>query len=217
MGCLAHAPLSTLMKVARYHACVFRASLIFLFCVLAFGAVFLLLPSGGQAVRSGVTLRGVRFSLYPEQDQGAVWRFQARQVTIDPLKEENTLGGLGKGERWLRVPGRPETLDLTLKASELVIDNSDNLTARQAQMYVIDGCYTLNFRSRAGTQVVINQRTGYSAPYVSIASPSLNGELDDFTSPFDLSNVQGTQRPGFTVQTNPSTVCQNGRVVPRPS
>jgi hypothetical protein len=205
------------MRVARYDAWVFRGSLIFLLCVLVFGAVFSLLPSGRGAVRSGVTLQGVHFSLYPEQDQGAVWRFQARQVTIDPLKDENTLGGLGKGERWLRVPGKPEQLDLTLKTSELVIDNSDNLTAKQAQMYVIDGCYTLNFRSSAEKQVVINQRSGYSAPYVSIASPSLNGEIDDFTSPFDLSNVQGTQRPGFTVQTSPTTICQNGRIVPRPA
>lgn len=205
------------MKVSRYHACVFRASLIFLLCVLVFGAVFSLLPSGSAVARSGVTLQGVRFSLYPEQDRNAVWRFQARQVTIDPLKDQNTLGGLGKGERWVTLPGRSETLDLTLKADELVIDNSDNLTAKQAQMYVLDGCYTLNFRSSAEKQVVIDQRSGYSAPSVSIASPSLNGEIDDFTSPFDLSNVQGTQRPGFTVQTNPTTVCQNGRVVPRPS
>lgn len=205
------------MRVSGYHACVFRASLIFLACVLAFGVLFSLLPSGSGAARSGVTLKGVQFSLYPQEDRNAVWRFQASQVKIDPLKDENTLDDLGKGERWLRRPDNAETLDLTLSAKKLVIDSSDNLRADQAQMYILDGCYTLNFRSGGGKPVVIDQRAGYSAPYVGISSPSLNGEIDDFTSPFDLSNVQGSQRPGFTVQTNPTTVCRNGRVVPRAS
>ncbi len=205
------------MKLSGYHACVFRASLIFLACILAFGVLFSLLPGRSEAARSGVTLQGVQFSLYPEQDPGAVWRFRARQVSIDPLKEENTLDGLGKGERWLRRPDGAETLDLTLKADRLVIDNSDNLTARQAQLYILQDCTTLTLRADAQRQVVINQRSGYSAPYVGIASPSLNGAIDDFTSPFDLSNVQGSQRAGFTVQTSPDTVCQDGRIVPKRS
>ncbi|WP_424951133.1 hypothetical protein [Deinococcus sp.] len=196
---------------------MFRASVIFLCGVLAFGVVFSLLPSAAGVARSGVTLNGVQFSLYPEQDQGAVWRFQARQVSIDPLKDENTLDGLGRGERWLRRLDGAETLDLTLATRKLVIDGNDTLSTQQAQMYILDGCYTLNFRSTPGKPVVINQRSGYSAPSVSIASPSLNGEIDDFTSPFDLSNVQGSQRPGFTVQTSPETVCQDGKIVSRRS
>lgn len=205
------------MRLSRYHACVFRAALIFFACLLVFGVAFSFLPSGSSVPRSGVTLQGVRFSLYPEQDRGAVWRFAARQVSIDPLKNENTLDDLGKGERWLKQKDGSEKLDLTLKAKRLVIDADDNLKAQEAQMYLIDGCYTLNFQAIGDKPVVINQRSGYSAPYVGIVSPSLNGEIDDFTSPFDLSNVQGSQRPGFTVQTNPTSICKNGHVVPRPA
>ena len=205
------------MKLSRYHACVFRAALIFLACLLVFGVAFSFLPYGSSVPRSGVTLQGVRFSLYPEQDRGAVWRFAARQVSIDPLKNENILDDLGRGERWIMQKDGSEKLDLTLNAKRLVIDADDNLKAQEAQMYLIDGCYTLNFQASGDKPVVINQRSGYSAPYVGIVSPSLNGEIDDFTSPFDLSNVQGSQRSGFTVQTNPTTICKNGRIVPRPA
>ena len=205
------------MKLSRYHTCVFRAALIFLACILVFGVAFSFLPYGSSVPRSGVALQGVRFSLYPEQDRQAVWRFAARQVSIDPLKNENTLDDLGKGERWLRGSDGSETLDLTLNAKRLVIDGDDNLKAQEAQLYILQDCTTLTLRASGDSQVVINQRSGYTAPYVGIASPSLNGEIDDFTSPFDLSNVQGSQRPGFTVQTNPTTVCKNGHVVPRPA
>lgn len=206
------------MKLSRYHACVFRASLIFLVCILVFGVVFSLLPSGPDVSRSGVTLQGVQFSLYPEQDQGAVWRFQAREVSIDPLKQENTLDGLGKGERWLRRPDGAETLDLTLKASSLVIDADDNLRAQQAQVYILDGCYALNFRASQDKPVLINQRSGISAPSVDITAPGLNVGMDDFSTTFDFTNTQGSQRPSTAagaLQTYAGTVCRQGKVVPR--
>ncbi|WP_188963739.1 hypothetical protein [Deinococcus aquiradiocola] len=195
-----------------------RVSVIVLVCVVAFGTLFSLLPSGsGAAARSGVTLQGVQFSLYPEQDPGAVWRFQARQVTIDPLRDENRLDDLGRGERWLHRPGEPETLDLTLRTRRLVIDQDDNLQAQEATMYIPRDCTTLTLRSTADRPVLINQRSGYSAPYVSIDNPSIQAEYDDFTSPFDLSNVQGSQRAGATFQASPDTVCEAGRTVPRHS
>ena len=205
------------MRLSRYHACVFRAALIFLACLLVFGVAFSFLPYGSSVPRSGVTLQGVRFSLYPEQDRGAVWRFAARQVSIDPLKNENTLDDLGKGERWLKQKDGSEKLDQTLKAKRLVIDADDNLKAQEAQLYVLQDCTTLTLRAAGDSQVVINQRSGYTAPYVGISSPSIQLEFDAFSSPFDLSNVQGTQRAGGTVQTNPTSICKNGHVVPRPA
>lgn len=205
------------MKLSGYHACVFRASVIFLACVVVFGLVFSLLPSGGDVARSGVTLSGVQFSLYPEQDQGAVWRFQARQVTVDPLKNENTLDGLGQGQRWLKQADGSEKLDMTLKADKLVIDGEDNLSAQRAQLYVIDGCWSLNFTASGDRPVLINQRSGLSAPSVDITSPGVNLGFDDFSSPFNLSNMQGTQRAGASAGTYPNTVCKDGHVVPRPA
>jgi hypothetical protein len=215
------------MNLSSYHACVFRASVIFLACVVVFGLVFSLLPSGGDVARSGVTLSGVQFSLYPEQDQGAVWKFQARQVTVDPLKNENTLDGLGLGQRWIKArqekgvwipdPNGQDHLDMTLKADQLVIDGEDNLKAKQAQLYVIDGCWSLNFNASGDKPVLINQRTGLSAPSVDVSSPGVTLGFDDFSSPFNLSNMQGTQRAGASAGTYPNTVCKNGRIVPRPA
>ena len=215
------------MRLSRYHACVFRAALIFLACLLVFGVAFSFLPSGSSVPRSGVTLQGVRFSLYPEQDRGAVWRFAARQVSIDPLKNENTLDDLGRGERWIKAKKKKDVwipdangedhLDLTLTAKRLVIDADDNLKAREAHLYILQDCTTLTLRAAGDNQVVINQRSGYTAPYVGISSPSIQLEFDAFSSPFDLSNVQGTQRAGGTVQTNPTSICKNGHVVPRPA
>ena len=205
------------MRLSRYHACVFRAALIFLACLLVFGVAFSFLPYGSSVPTSGVTLQGVRFSLYPEQDRQAVWRFAARQVSIDPLRQENTLDDLGKGERWLRRQDGSETLDLTLKARRLVIDADDNLKAQEAQLYVLQDCTTLTLRAAGDSQVVINQRSGYAAPYVAVSSPSISGEYDNVTSNFDFSNFQGAQRAGASLQTNPDTICKNGHVVPRPA
>lgn len=204
------------MKLSGYHACVFRASVIFLACVVVFGVLFSLLPSGGDVARSGVTLSGVQFSLYPEQDQGAVWRFQARQVTVDPLKDQNTLDGLGQGERWVKRADGTQKLDMTLKADQLVIDSEDNLSARRAQLYVLDGCWSLNFTASGDRPVLINQRSGLSAPSVDITSPGVNLGFDDFSSPFDLSNMRGLQRAGASAGTYPGQICKDGRVVPRP-
>ena len=206
------------MKLCRYHTWVFRASLIFLVCILVFGVVFSLLPSGANVARSGVTLRGVTFSLYPEQDPGAVWRFQAGQVSVDPLKDENTLDELGKGERWLKGRDGTEKLDLTLTAKKLVIDANDNMKAQQARVYIFDGCYALNFQSSGTRPVLINQRSGISAPSVDISAPGVDAGMDDFSTSFNFKNTQGSQRPspatgGF--HTHADTVCKDGKVVPR--
>ncbi|WP_425147810.1 hypothetical protein [Deinococcus sp.] len=194
---------------------MFRLSAVLLAVLLIFGLVFSLLPSGGDVARSGVTLRGVQLSLYPEQDPDAVWRFRATALRVDPLKSENTLDGLGQGERWLKKPDGSETLNLTLKADHLVIDADSNLRAEQAQIYILDGCVTLNMRSAAGKPVFINQRSGYSAPDVQVSSPSLNLGFDDFSSSFDFKNARGDQRPGASAQIHPSSVCKAGKIVPR--
>ncbi|WP_189090163.1 hypothetical protein [Deinococcus ruber] len=196
---------------------MFRFSALVLALLLVFGVVFSLLPSGPDVARSGVTLKNVQLSLYPEQDPGAVWRFRAATISVDPLKSENTLDGLGRGERWLRRADGSETLDMTLRADKLVIDGDSNLSTQQAQMYILQDCTTLTMRSVGSTPILINQRSGYSAPYVGISSPSIHFEYDNFSSPFDLSNVRGDQRAGGTLQPDPSTTCRNGRIVPKAS
>ncbi len=196
---------------------MFRASLIFLVCLLAFGLFFSLAPLPSEAARAAVVLHGVHFNLYPQQDPEAVWRFQAKEVRFDPSKGENTLGGLEKGERWLTRSDGAERLDQTLDAKNLVIDAEDNLSAQEAKVYIPSDCFSLDFKAVGDRPVVINQRSGYTAPYVRILSPSLNGEFDDFSAGFDLTNVQTTQHAGMTAQSYPDTVCVNGKAVSRTS
>ena len=194
---------------------MYRWSVALLAALLALGLVFSLLPAGPDVARSGVTLRGVQLSLYPEQDPGAVWRFRAQQISVDPLKSQNTLDGLGGGERWLKGQDGRERLNLTLKADSLVIDADSNLTARRAQIYILDGCISLDMKASADKPVFINQRSGYSAPDVQVSSPSIQLGFSDFSSSFDFKSARGDQQPGAAAQLRAQTVCRKGRIVPR--
>ncbi|MGI8747637.1 MAG: hypothetical protein ACR2J4_04680 [Deinococcus sp.] len=194
-----------------------RVSGLLLLAILAFGLLFSLLPARPRAGASGVTLSSARLSLYPEQDPGAVWRFQAREVRVNPLLSENTLDGLGRGERWVRGQDGKSRLDLTLSAPSLTIDGDDNLRAGEATLYIIQDCSTLTLRGSGEAGVLINQRGGFSAPYLRVASPDLNAEYDDVTASFDFSQFSGSQRPGATLDASAPTRCVNGKLVARPN
>lgn len=203
------------MSLPRYHAAVLRVSGLLLLAILAFGLLFSLLPARPHAGASGVTLSSARLSLYPEQDPGAVWRFQAREVRVNPELNENTLGGLGRGERWVRGQDGKSRLDLTLSAPSLTIDGDDNLHTARATIYIPADCTTLTLQGREGRPVVINQQSGYSAAYGSLSSPSVRVEYDDFTSDFAFHNARGNFRAGVSLDPHPGQTCVNGRVVSR--
>lgn len=196
---------------------VLRAALIFLGAVLIFGVVFSLIPSGPPLASSGATLQDVRLTLYPQQDPNAEWRFSARSVQVNPEADENTLGGLERGERWVRAQKGKNAgqlvLDMTMQASSLKIDGSDNISTRQAVLYFPFDCSTLTLRGRADTPVVINQQNGFSAPYARLSSPSIKVEYDNITSDFAFTNTRGDQRRGASLDPSPDERCVNGKIV----
>ncbi|MFC4456055.1 hypothetical protein [Deinococcus sonorensis] len=192
-----------------------RVSAVLLAAILAFGLVFSLLPAGAELGRSGVTLQHVRLSLYPAQDPKAVWRFEAGQVRVNPELDENTLDRLGQGQRVVQDPDGTERTDLTLSASQLIIDKDSNLRTSQARLYVVADCISLDMRSVGSKQVMINQQGGFFGPYVKVDSPSLRLEYDDMSANFDLSNTSGSQREGGEVYSTPTAECLNGKAIPR--
>jgi hypothetical protein len=201
---------------------VLRAALIFLGAILIFGVVFSLVPGGPPLASSGATLRDVRLTLYPQQDPNAEWRFRARTVQVDPEAGENSLGGLERGERWVRAQKGAQAgqlvLDLTMQSSALTIDRNDNLKTSAAVLYFPADCLTLTLKGRGQTPIVINQQSGFSAPYARISSPSINVEYDNITSDFAFSNTQGEQRrqgqdAGF--DPSPDQRCVGGKLVKR--
>ena len=217
------------MKGRRYHDAraegqreeaggVLRWSVAVLAAIVVFGLVFALLPNrAGAQDRTGVQLRGVSLRLYPAQDQDAEWRFTAPELSFDPVKEEATITGLQRGERWARDPRtRRLGLDLTLGTRQLTIDASDNIRTREADVFLIQGCYSLALKSIEGQPVLIDQNRGISAPVADIRSPAVNGGYENLQMSFDLRSFSATQRENFTVNSAPDFECVNGRTVPKP-
>lgn len=192
-----------------------KVSLLVLGAMLLFGLVFALLPTQVSTAKSGVTLQNVKLRLYPAQDPQAEWRFAARQITVDPEKGENTLDGLGRGERWLTRSGEVPQLDMTIKASKLVIDAQDNLKTQQAALYTLADCSTFTLSGTAQTPVTINQQGGYSAPRGTISSPIQQGAFRNITANFDFSAFNAEQDPGMEFHTAPPTHCVAGQIQPR--
>ncbi len=192
-----------------------RMSLLVLGAMLVFGLVFALLPVQIDTAKSGVTLQGVRLRLFPAQDAQAEWRFAAQQIIVDPEKDENTLEGLGLGERWVSKPGESAQLDMTIKASKLIIDAQDNLKTQKAALYTLADCSTFTLSGTPKTPVVINQQGGYSAPHGSIHSPIQQGAFRNITANFDFSAFNAEQDPGMEFHTAPSTHCVAGKLQPR--
>lgn len=191
-----------------------RVSLLVLLGMLAFGLVFALLPAQVSKAQSGVRLQNVQLRLYPAQDAQAQWRFAAKQITVDPEKGENTLEGLGQGERWVTDGGQPR-LDMTIRASTLTIDAQDNLKTTQAALYTLADCSTFTLSGTPQDPVVINQQGGYTAPRGSISSPIQSGAYRHISANFDFSAFNAEQDPGMEFHTAPPTHCVAGKIQPR--
>lgn len=205
------------MNTGRYDCRVFKASLIALALIVAFGLVFALLPSGvGSRDRTGVTLRGVQLKLFPGQDQNAEWRFSAPELHFDPVKNESTVSGLKVGQRWIVDPKTgAQVLDMTMQAAQLKIDENGNLRTDQARLYVPSQCAAVQLRGNAKDQVVVDQNAGYIAPSIRMTFPEGFAEYTDVTMSFNL-DAKGTLGPNQTNLDSPYT-CVNGQTVRRKS
>lgn len=196
------------MAPPRYHSGVLKYSWLALCVLLAFGAVVALLPErSAPNAGAGVTLSGVKLRLYPQQDAQAEWRFEAQNISYDPLRGETEVVKPSKGERILN--GK---LDMTIRTERLIIDSNDDLRTQQATLYIPSECTTLELQGDAQRPVRIQQSVGYSAPIGKMTSPSIKAEIANLTSSFQL-DVQGSFQGQTQFQSNPDEVCDNGRLV----
>lgn len=193
-----------------------RFSALALLVLLLFGLIFALLPSAPSVRDSGVKLEGVQLRLYPAQDPKAEWRFAAGQISVDPEKGQTALDQLGQGSRWVRNASGGLTEDMRIKASNLVIDNQDNLHAKQAELYTLADCSTLTLSSLGQQEVIINQQGGYTAPRAEIVATIISGKFKDVRSNFDFSNFTfDTQEIGATFRSLATKRCVNGKLEPK--
>ena len=171
-----HPPKRTIDGVTRY-------ALIFLGVLILAGIVLSLLPNPPRAPLGEVTLEGVDFELYPAADLDAKWTFKASKVVYNPETRESIADLQGDGQRL--VKGK---VDLFLRTPQVKIDSEDNLSTQEAKIFVPNGCYALTLGQPVGSAVVINQNSGYSAPYSKIDSPGFSQEGNNFTSNFEITN-----------------------------
>lgn len=185
-----------------------------------FAVVFALLPGArGGAARTGATLDGVALSLYPARDPGAVWRFQAGQVTSDPLKGETHLTELSRGGRWVQrrgeggQPSGKPVLDATLDAPDLTIDAQDNMLTRQARITLVQECADIDLQGTPGQPVRVEQGSGFSAPVAEVDSPSLVARLTGLRMTFDFQIEEAGEDSTFEGDLDATETCKNGKRV----
>jgi hypothetical protein len=164
---------------------VTRAALIMLAALVVIGLVVSFIPNPARATLGSVQLEGVNLELYPAADPDAKWVFNASTVTVDPETRESVATLKGDGIRYIK--GKP---DLYLRATTVTIDGNDNLRTQEAKIYVPDGCYVLKLGQPGGAFVMIDQNSGYSAPYADIQSPSLTMNGTNFTSNFEIDKIK---------------------------
>jgi hypothetical protein len=166
-----------------------RIALIALGVLLALGVLVSVLPVNNKEPLGDVRLEGVNLELYPAADSDAKWLFKASSVQYSPETRESQVKLEGTGKRILK--GK---VDLELRASELTIDGNDNLRLQTAMAYIPNGCYVLKLGQATGTPVVIDQNSGYSAPYAEFNFQNGFQIGDNFTSNFSVDNITMDQR-----------------------
>jgi hypothetical protein len=195
-----------------------RVALISLSAMVLLGLILALLPNPPRAQLGEVILENVDMVLYPAADPNARWTFKATQVLYNPETRESVASGLQDGKRYLNVtnpkPGQARTeVDLSLKANEIRIDASDNLNTQQAEVYIYKGCWTVKLGKPDAVPVVIDQNTGYRAPYAEVRGPNLESKGGPLTASFDLEKQFDLQNPEDRYIQGGKERCVNGTLV----
>ncbi len=195
-----------------------RVGLYALLGIVVFAITFALWPSGQRATQqTGAKLQGVELQLYPARDLNAVWKFKAGDVINDPLTGETRLAKISDGKRILTektAQGTRKVIDALLSASDLVIDNGDNMTTQEARITLIKECADIDLKGTTQTPVKIEQGYGFSAPVADILSPALNGHIERLRMSFDF-NIEDSDDKTSHIQYDPSSTetCVNGKKV----
>lgn len=180
--------------------------------LLLLGVVVSVWPVENQVALSNVRLEGVKLELYPAADPDAQWKFSASSVIYNPDTRESQVTLEGKGQRIFKG-----VTDLELSARELTIDGNDNLRTQTAVVYVKKDCTTVKLGYADGgagsVPVVIDQNSGYRAPYAEVIAPDYKQTGMNLEASFDLKERFTIDRPKIKLLENGEASCKNGVLV----
>lgn len=172
---------------------VHKVGPLILVALLVLAGLFAFLPAGEQTTPNiGATLHGVRLTLYPTRDPGAIWQFQAAKVVSDPVAGLTQMSGLGVGERRLRPQDSAQhstenmVLDATITTPSLTIDAQDNLLTSRARLNMVRECAVIDLTGDQDKPVRIEQGVGFSAPHTKLDAPGMQANVRDLKMDFNF-------------------------------
>lgn len=187
-----------------------RTALIALGALLLLGVVVSVWPVQSREALGEVRLEGVRLELYPAADSDAKWLFNASDVVYNPDTRESQVTLEGAGRRLVKG-----VEDLQLTAQTLTIDGNDNLRTQTAQVYVKKDCTTvkLGLKEPGAAPVVIDQNTGYRAPYADVSAPDFRQTGTNLEASFDLRERFTMEKFNFKIIEQGQERCVDGVLV----
>jgi hypothetical protein len=161
---------------------VLRYAFLALTVVLGLLVVLSLLPQRRAVIPdSTIDLQNATVTLYPQQDQDAVWNFSSPTVEYNPETRDTTLYKVQDGKRV--VDGKT---DFTLESEQVTISSDDNLRGDRIVVKLLEEETTLDMQSKGDRQVQINQASGeFEIPRVEMTGKS-KGVRENMYIAFDL-------------------------------
>ena len=180
--------------------------------LLLLGVIVSVWPVENREALSDVRLEGVKLELYPAADPDAKWTFGASSVIYNPDTRESQVTLEGAGQRIFKG-----VTDLELSARELTIDGNDNLRTQTAVVYVRKDCTTVKLGYADGgvgsVPVVIDQNSGYRAPYAEVIAPDFKLTGTNLEASFDLKTRFTMEKQKLKLLENGTASCKNGVLV----
>ena len=180
--------------------------------LLLLGVIVSVWPVANREALSDVRLEGVKLELYPAADPDAKWTFGASSVIYNPDARESQVTLEGEGQRIFKG-----ITDLELSARELTIDGNDNLRTQTAVVYVRKDCTTVKLGYADGgvgsVPVMIDQNSGYRAPYAEVIAPDFKLTGTNLEASFDLKTRFTMEKQKLKLLENGTASCKNGVLV----
>lgn len=159
-----------------------RYAFLALAAVLVLLVVLSLLPQRRPVIPdTTIDLQNAQVTLYPQQDQDAVWTFSSPNVEYNPDTRDTTLYKVQDGKRI-----ENGKTDFTLESEQVTIGSNDDLRGDKIIVNLLEEKTTLDMQAKNGNQVLINQATGqFEIPYVQM-SGDMRGVRENMYIDFDL-------------------------------
>jgi hypothetical protein len=175
---------------------VLRYAFIALTVVLGLLIVLSLLPQRRAVIPDAtIDLQDAQVTLYPQQDQDAVWTFSSPNVEYNPDTRDTTLFKVQDGKRV-----ENGKTDFTLESEQVTIGSDDNLRGDKIVVKLLEEETTLDMESKNGNQVLINQTSGqFEIPSVKL-SGDIRAQYENMYISFDLRqfNAGGAGTVGYS-------------------